>query len=875
MKKAKLHPDGAGPGGPGPGGGAGLRRGSAPGGPVDGSPMAPRCQSPADWFAARRNALSRGGLWLEGDEPGRPDPRDFESARLRLLICRLSPHDDVLASITHRVLLRAALAVPGVFADLAYFPSESDAASMRKDGVPLWLATGSKRAPADFDVVAVSLSVQQEALHLPAALQESGLRLDFAGRMAEARHPWILLGGQGAGSVPFAHGDANGPGSGGLVDAVCLGDGISWMQEFLRRWLEAGKAGTAKRDFLDSLARELPGTYAPALYRHAIQDRTLTAIEPRLPGIPMPAVFRQDPMEIWLKEYDGAYIPFSEEEAEETLPLAAGCAYRCRFCQTGWMRGGSSVATRDALLEAAARVKAAMVNSDLNLLASDACSVADLEPILSDLGPLFRRVSVKSLSVASLARRPDHLRLLGKLAKHEFTFGVEGISARLRAYLGKPATAPDLIRIAQGLSGGGLRQMKLFFIVTGLEEEPDLEELGLLLKSIRSAVPACRVIASFMPLFHAPFTPLQFAPLRPVTQDLEKALSACVRHGGAEFRWSAFPDEIALMSRLCRAGRTATPALIRFSLRRGLRYTRKLDPELIRELSRALPDDDGEKDLHSVFPWSDLQASADAETLWASYGKALRELQAIPDAGRAAQAAPRRSLPAPDIPAPAVEPIRLSFWIWLQPEQARHPDHVIVRSHFRHLFTGWKDGMAGYWGVPRLLRAPGASGLALASAEFKSGTRPPPDRLGADAADPSDIREEGALFGIRWTSAEPAQLLLKSLHQGRVKFQTVRHGSSRWHIVERAFRGRTGLTALREDGERTELFVQRQPSLPGIDAAFRSVPAGVAHCLLAKAEAACPVCKGTRFTALKAVGPEPPPPCFDCLTNPGRNLPAT
>ena len=176
-------------------------------------------------------------------------------------------------------------------------------------------------------------------------------------------------------------------------------------------------------------------------------------------------------------------------------------------------------------------------------------------------------------------RRPESFRLLRKLAKHEFTFGVEGISARLRAYLGKPATAGDLIRIAGSLADGGLRQMKLFFILTGLEEDRDLAELELLLKSLRAKVPACRIIASFMPLFHAPFTPLQFAPFRALSAEMERALSSAVRHAGAEFRWSAFPDEIALMNRLCRAGRTATPALVHFSIRRDLRYYRRLDPE--------------------------------------------------------------------------------------------------------------------------------------------------------------------------------------------------------------------------------------------------------------------------------------------------------
>lgn len=831
--------------------------------------MNPRFKSYPEWLEARRTALSRGGLGLDGGEPGRPDPAGFEKARLRILICRLSPYDDVLASITHRVLLAAAQAVPGVYADLAFFPPEADAAIMRKDGVPFWLANGSKRAPAEFDVVAISLSVQQESLNLPAALQESGLRLDFAGRMADARHPLVILGGHGAASVPFAHGDAGGPGTGGLVDAVCLGDGVTWLQEFLRRGLAEKKTRRPKQEFLASLARELSGTYVPALYRHSVRDSQLASIEPLLPGLPLPVVFRQDPLAVWLKGYDGAFIPFSEEETEETLPLSAGCAYRCRFCQTGWMRSEFSAASREELVAAAVRFKAAMVNSDLNLLASDACSVAGLEKILDSLCPLFRHVSVKSLSVSSLVRRPESFRLLRKLAKHEFTFGVEGVSARLRAYLGKPATARDLIQIAGSLADSGLRQLKLFFIVTGLEEERDLEELELLLKNLHAKVPACRIIASFMPLFHAPFTPLQFAPVRALSGEMERALSSLFRHAGAEFRWSALPDEIALMNRLCRAGRTATPALVHFSIQRGLRYPQKPNPGLIRELTGALPAEAGEKNGESVFPWSDIQASADPASLWRSYRKALQELSAPPETGSASPAAPLRPGPAPIVPPGEAE--RFFFWARIRPEQARHPDHVIARNFFRNGFAEWPDGVAAYQGNPRLLRPPGTSGLVLASAEFKRGTQvPAKSNLLEQTAFP-DVREGAVLFAVRWPAVEPAEILLKRLKEGRVKFQTFRHGASRWHVVERAFRAKTGITALREDDGQTELFCHRRPALPGFDLAALAGPAGVTFALLNKADSSCPVCKGVRFQLLKSSGAEAPPACFDCLARPVRS----
>ena len=824
--------------------------------------------SPAEWFATRRTALSRGGLWLDGREPGRPDPADFERARLRLLICRLSPYDDVETSITHRMLLCAARAVPGVYADLAFFPPETDAALLRRDGIPFWLASGAKRPPTDFDVVAISLSVQQEAFHLPVALQASGLRLDFAGRMADAAQPLIVLGGHGAGSAPFLHGDAGDEGSGGLVDAVCLGDGVAWLQEFLRRRLSARDAPAAKREFLAELARGLPGTYVPAFYRHRHAGERLVAIEPQLPDLPFPARHRQDPLDVWLKDYDGAYVPFSAEELEETLPLAVGCAYRCRFCQTGWLRGELSAAAERALAQAARRCKARLVNADLNLLASDACSVPGLEKILDALCPLFRRASVKSLSVASLVRRPESFRLLRRLAKHEFTFGVEGISARLRAYLGKPATADDLLRIAGALAGGGLRQLKLFFIATGREEESDLAELARLLKSLRAQAPGCRLIASFMPLFHAPFTPLQFAPIRGPTPELVAALAAAVRQAGGEFRWSAYPDEIALMNRLCRAGRRATPALVQFSLHRGMRYYRRLDPVLIREMERALPADLGAKTPDDVLPWSDVQAAASPATLWRSYQQACREWEAAPASAAAGNRPAARGAPGAEAPPPAPE--RWHFWLRIPPEQAAHPDHVVVRGWFQNRFAGWPAGVAAYDGGPQLLRPAGAHGWALGSAEFKPGTRRPARGPFLDPADFAAPTEDAAFFELAWPTLAPAQAILARFKRDRIKFQTVRRGASRWHVVERAFRGRTGIAALREDETQTVLYCQRRPALPDDDPAFRALPAPEVRAVLIPSDAPCPACQGARLVPLKSDDGGKTPVCFDCLTKSGR-----
>ena len=280
--------------------------------------MAPKTREELErWVADHRGELSGGGMALDGGEPGRMDPGLFVGARVRVLIARLSCYRDVLHSITHRLLYWAARNTDGVFVDLAFWPPPRDAELMARDGVSWWLGTASKQPPARFDVVAVSLSVQQEALNFPSVLRQSGLKLSFAERMADADHPLVVLGGNAAGATPFLHGDVDGEETGGLVDAVCFGDGLTWLPHFLAAWAEAKSAGAAKLDFLARLARDVPGTYVPALYRHEHAAEKGACIRPLRDDLPARVAFRKDPADAWMKGYDGAFIPFSEEDEED------------------------------------------------------------------------------------------------------------------------------------------------------------------------------------------------------------------------------------------------------------------------------------------------------------------------------------------------------------------------------------------------------------------------------------------------------------------------------------------------------------------------------------------------------------------------------
>ncbi len=812
----------------------------------------------ADWFERTRNRLDRRGLWLDGGEPGRLPPAAFAAARARLLICRLSSYPDTRPSITHRLLYWAACRVPGIYADLAWFPTAHDAAVLEADRVPWWLATGCKQAPSAFDLLAVSLSVPQEAVNLPTTLQRSGIALDCRTRLDDPTAPLVLLGGNAAGGAPFLHGDAAGPGSGGLADAVCFGDGLLWLQDCLRAWCEAGPAARAdKRGFLRRLAHQLPGTWLPWA-----------------PGQPAAPVRRRlEPATAWAAGYDGGFIPFDDEVAEETLPLVLGCPHRCRFCQTGWERGDQTATPPPLLAAAAHRLKAATAATDLNLLAPDAASLPGLLEALAAARHAFPKVSVKSLAVASLARAGAAA--FPELAdKREFSLGVEGISTRLRGWLGKRAEPAAIVAALHPLAAAGLRQVKLFFIATGRETEPDLAEFAGLLAQVRKAAPGARRVASFTPLFHAPFTPLQFAAVRPPDPQVMERLAALATAHDCEFRWSASPGEITALNRLCRAGRRATPALVALGLEDGIRYGTTLPAKTNALLERRWrqsgldpADLDAAIPATLPLPWDGLDAGTPRTTLWHHFEQA--------EAALAGARPPRGPAPPPPRPAPArpaapatrppPETTPLAWWIQLPAAAAWQPAATVARGWLRGRFAAEPDLAAAYLGDLRLAPGTGTAGLARLSATFQGGLA----NSGADAAETA-IAETDLWWWLTWGPRPDRLAAWETEWRTRgVKAQRRRRPDAVWLVTGTTFRTKTGVAMAGEwnDGSGGAALCSGDVHQRLGEAAARLLPAPVLAVAAGSWTEKCPACGNRRWRPLRITPAAPTnlPPCPTCL----------
>ena len=848
------------------------------------------------WFGAARHRLSGGGLWLDGGEPGRQDPEAFTGADLKVLICRLSSYADVASSITHRMLYWAVRQLPGAYVDLAFLPPAGDIDLLTREQVPWWLAGGCKRSPGEFDVVAISISVPQEALNLPAVLRHSGIPLGAAQRLADPALPLVVLGGNAAGAVPFLHGDVA-PGAGGLVDVVCIGDGIDWLQKFLCAWKSARAQGVAKSAFLARLAAELPGTYVPSLvHQRAAGTGQVEAIAAAVAEASLPVAYRTEPPEVWSEAYDGAFVPFSAEPLEESLPLSLGCAYRCRFCQTGWQRGVFTVTPPVDLVAAALRLKQHTAAADLNLLAADACSATGLGDVLAALQPLFPRVSIKSLAISSLARDAGLRAWIRQLRKREFSVGVEGVSARLRHLLGKPIDTAGFLTIVRDLAGAGVRQFKLFFILTGLETDRDIRELRTLLTAVSRGAPGCRVIASFTPLFHAPFTPLQFAPICTVAVTIAESLETTVRQAGTEFRWSCSADEVRFINLLTRAGRAATPVLVDLSVNHAVRYGEFMPRAAARLGERLLAAQgldvawlaQGREEADRL-PWDDIEGGTPRARLWAAWQTIAAQFTDSTAIDTAA-VAPATVAPAPRPggtgqakAAPASPVYTWQWWTWLSAADGLRPDVTLARAFLRERFAQDEALARAFWGGARLTRMPDCGGWALLTADFH--VEPPASSAGdwrpalaggaqrvlggAPWSDPGTGVADDWLWWLALSSVGDAEGaaadVVKRLRERGLRFQSRRFGERLWHVIEPGYRKRHGVWAVCESGPTAPGFVLATRDFATGLVCWRSatVPPVVSGVYVPGREC-CPHCRAPLPTALLVLPGALELPCLAC-----------
>ena len=473
----------------------------------------------------------------------------WEESSTRILILRLSPFRDIEGSTAHLVLFaECRKALPAAYIDFGFFPDRGDRAILSARDMAFYYGLESGREPADFDLILVSNAFALELVNLSYLYSNSCLPRRASERIEKKgsadAFPIIILGGSNAASA----GALLFPGifpeeaSDSLVDGIFFGEGEGAIAELVSA-LSMPNASRAERlgnaSSIQGFWRALSG-----------KKTTRNILRPYPPHL--------------------VKYPTLNSEGASTakLQISAGCPGYCTFCLEGWESRPYRELPVAEIITAARELKAATGASGLEIYSYNFNAHSEIFELIFELSRIFRRVNFMSQRTDILAESPALVTAELAVDKRSFTLGIEGISDRMRDYYRKGIAATQIDEAIGHLSIPAVREIKLFYILAGIENDGDVIEFADFAKRTaenrRRTAPGQRIIVSAGYLVRLPFTPLQYAPLcldRDKLETIARRIEGACAAAGLEFRLAANFEEYYVDQLLALGGSPLAPWL--------------------------------------------------------------------------------------------------------------------------------------------------------------------------------------------------------------------------------------------------------------------------------------------------------------------------
>ncbi|MDD5474197.1 MAG: radical SAM protein [Candidatus Methanoperedens sp.] len=531
----------------------------------------------------------------------------FEEASLRVLIVRLSPFPNIRESITHHFLFQETRrALPSAYIDYAFFPNPKNIPIFRDCRIPFFLGIQSLHPISDFDLVLVSNSFTLELFNLPYLFMNTGI--PAAKKERRQAKPIVVMGGSNA----FMAQCAISPEGDSFVDALFFGEGEGAVSKIVSIVNENQKL--SKTEILGILEKEVPGFFDIRM--------------------PIPDSMRVSPPKAPQASHILADYPILNTDIENTakLQITQGCSCFCSFCFEGYTRKPFREYSPKDILEKALEIKSKHAPTQFDFLSFNFNMHTDISRIIADLNEIAKFVSFKSQRADIIAMCPGLLDVEILSGKRTYTIGVEGISDRMRRYLHKSLAEGELILALEHIYAKKPRQLKLFFMITGIENESDRREFKdfvMKLKQLKSRLaPGCRTIMSFGLLVNLPFTPMQFASvIEPASiKQIKGELKRDCETNGFEFRMTQDMEEFLISQHIAIGGFECFNVLSLFANNGGYFDGEHIAGDknaLISSLRSASGDGlHASKDENYVYPFEKLRGAPDKSFLYRMYNEA-------------------------------------------------------------------------------------------------------------------------------------------------------------------------------------------------------------------------------------------------------------
>ena len=362
----------------------------------------------------------------------------------------------------------------------------------------------SNRLLDAFDIVAFSLSFENDYANIPSLLQEGGV--PFWSDRRDASHPLVIAGGVGT----FLNPEPLAP----FIDVFLIGEAEAIIPQLVQT-LETGKD---RDELLHDFAQNVPGAYVPRFYDPQFNDDGTSAgirISDKAPKIVKRAYL---PDLSKTPACSSLLTPDTTFDDTYLIEVSRGCAHGCRFCSASYAYRPVRFRPKSLLLEC--MEDGLEAGNKIGLVGA---AVSDL-PCLDELCELGEEKGVQ-LSFSSFRAdnmSPELVKALARTKVKTATLAPEAGSQRMRDVIKKGLTEDHILNAAQILVEAGIPNLKLYFMI-GLptETRDDVEAIVDLAKKIKhnflkASRPKGRIgsisisLNCFVP---KPFTPFQWAAM--------------------------------------------------------------------------------------------------------------------------------------------------------------------------------------------------------------------------------------------------------------------------------------------------------------------------------------------------------------------------
>ena len=463
----------------------------------------------------------------------------------------------------------------------------------------------------DFDLIALSISFENDYLNIPTLF--SLANIPFFSVERDSSWPLVLFGGVCAFINPEPLAD--------IVDLIAVGE----AEPILPRLLDVLLQRVGKEDCLQELAK-LPGIYVPKFYSpQYAESREMTRFQ-RQEGVPA-QVSRQ-----FLTDLDQSPSrSFIQTEATEfghmaLTEVSRGCSRGCRFCAAGFVYLPPRERSLDNLLE---QVDIGLCHRNrIGLVAAAVSDYKNIQELQQGILDRDGEISMSSLRLDALT--VAEVEKLHQAGHKSVAIAPEAGSQRLRDAINKGISEEQILASVQMLADGGIRNLKLYFII-GFpgEQQSDIEAIISLTEDIsaiwreagRKRGQLGNLILSINPFIPKPFTPFQWAGM-----EAEKVLKKRLRY---------LQSSISRIPNTRMNHESVRNAILQTFLSRGDRRIGHLLPQLaagsnLKQLCRKT---DLSLDFYVVrergsdefFPWEIIDQGVKRSYLWLEYQKGQLE----------------------------------------------------------------------------------------------------------------------------------------------------------------------------------------------------------------------------------------------------------